>query len=348
LELKGTNSIIVLLSVLSVLALGFILHIMRPILLPFFIAIFLVILLDPCISMLVLKKVPLTLAIFITILFASGLFYLLGLLIYASIESFVAEFPKYEQRMTILFEGVIKRFNISSLNMPQIDWGQQLSQISIAGVIQSVFITGVGSFFTFFTKFLLIILLMVYMLVGKRKLPGKIEKGFHDDPEKMERIKNIVRNIDEQVQRYLGMKTLISFVTGVLVSISLSIIGVDFAIVWGLFAFFFNFIPNIGSIIASLFPIIVAFLQFDSFLSVLWVIISMVAIQITIGNIVEPQTMGHRLNLSPLFVLMSLIFWGWLWGIGGMLLAVPFLATIKIVFENIPALKPLSIIMSQN
>jgi len=346
-ELKGTNSIVVLLSVLSVLALGFILHIMRPILLPFFIAIFFVILLDPCINMLVLRRVPLQLAIFITILFASGLFYLLGLLIYASIESFVTEFPKYEQRMTILFEGVIKRFNISSLNLHQIDWRQQLSQISIAGVIRSIFITGVGSFFTFFIKFLLIILLIVYMLVGKRKLPGKIEKGFHDDPEKMERINNIIRNIDDQVQKYLGMKTLISFVTGVSVSIALSIIGVDFAIVWGLFAFFFNFIPNIGSIIASLFPIIVAFLQFDSFFSVLWVILSMVAIQITIG-IIEPQTMGHRLNLSPLFVLMSLIFWGWLWGIGGMLLAVPFLATIKIVFENIPALKPLSIIMSQN
>ncbi|MFV1980293.1 MAG: AI-2E family transporter, partial [Rhodothermia bacterium] len=137
-----------------------------------------------------------------------------------------------------------------------------------------------------------------------------------------------------------------SLVTGILTTVICLIIGVDFAFLWGFLAFLLNFIPTFGSIIATIFPVLIAFLQFGSIFMTLLVLVLLMGTQFTMGNVVEPRLMGARLNLSPLAILFSIILWAWLWGPWGMVMAVPITVSMKIVFENVTNLKPLSVLMS--
>jgi predicted PurR-regulated permease PerM len=141
-------------------------------------------------------------------------------------------------------------------------------------------------------------------------------------------------------------KTLTSLADAILVTVVLWIIGVDFALLWGFVTFVLNFIPNIGSIIATILPFVASLLQFNTLAVPLLVLFLLGSIQMLMGNVVEPRWMASSLNLSALLVLFSLIFWGWLWGGLGMILAVPLTSTLKIIFENVNALKPIAILMS--
>jgi predicted PurR-regulated permease PerM len=123
-------------------------------------------------------------------------------------------------------------------------------------------------------------------------------------------------------------------------------LGVDFAPLWGFLTFIAHFIPHVGAVLSVGLPAIFGFLQFDSPGWALLVAVLNFALQFAIGNVIEPRIVGHSLDLSPVLVLLSLIFWGWLWGPWGMILAVPITSTIKIVCANIEALHPLSVLMS--
>jgi predicted PurR-regulated permease PerM len=155
-----------------------------------------------------------------------------------------------------------------------------------------------------------------------------------------------IKQINQSVQEYLGLKTLISFLTGALVTIVLIIAGVDFALLWGVLTFILNFIPTIGSIIATVPPITITLFQSGSITKTIIIIILLLCIQFVVGSVLEPRLMGRGLNLSPLVVLFSLIFWGWLWGIPGMLLSIPLTAAIRIAMEQIDATKTVAALIS--
>ena len=153
-------------------------------------------------------------------------------------------------------------------------------------------------------------------------------------------------SISKQIGQYLVVKVAISGTTGVLVWLTLTLLKVEFALTWGALAFFLNFIPSIGSIIASIPPILLAIVQYyPSPWTPIFTAIVLLTIQMAMGNVVEPKIMGDNLNLSPVVILLALIFFGWMWGMVGALLSVPIAAAIKIVCENIDALKPISILM---
>jgi len=186
---------------------------------------------------------------------------------------------------------------------------------------------------------------LVFILAGRGLTETKVHRSFKKvQAKKFIEIKN---NIDSQVQRYLGIKTIVSFITGSLATIVLLIFGVDFAIVIGFFTFVLNYIPNVGSIFATAFPILIAIFQFDTIWPAFWIFIILGAIQMTLGNFIEPRVMGYGLGLSPLVVIFSLVFWGWLWGLPGMILAVPIAAIIKIITANIPSTKFISVLISR-
>ena len=153
-----------------------------------------------------------------------------------------------------------------------------------------------------------------------------------------------MRSISSQIGKYLALQFFISLATGLCVWLALIILGVDFPVTWGALAFFLNFIPTVGSIAASIPPILVALVQFPSFWPAVFTLIVLLVIQMTIGNIISPKIMGDRLHLSPMVVLVSLVFWGWLWGLWA-LCSVPIASAIKIVCENIEALRPISVMM---
>jgi AI-2 transport protein TqsA len=159
------------------------------------------------------------------------------------------------------------------------------------------------------------------------------------------RVRSMLEAINGQVRKYLVIKTAMSLVNGLMVWIVLALFGVDFAALFGLLAFLLNFIPSIGSLLATALRVGFAFFQFGTFWTPLWILVVTVSLDTVMGSFLEPKIMGKGLGLSPLLVFFSLLFWGWLWGIPGMILSVPLTAVVKIVCQNIPALRPVAVLM---
>ena len=144
-----------------------------------------------------------------------------------------------------------------------------------------------------------------------------------------------LRSIEEQIQKYLTVKAIISLATAMVGMGLMLAFGIDFVLVCGILLFVLNFIPNIGSIIASAIPIVICALQSGFDLRTLMFALLISATQMLFGNIMEPRIQGNRLNLTPIMVLISLIFWGWLWGIVGMLICVPLTSAINILLKQL-------------
>jgi Predicted permease len=146
------------------------------------------------------------------------------------------------------------------------------------------------------------------------------------------------------VQRYLGIKTGASLATGLLVGAFNLAIGLDFYILWGVLAFVLNYVPSIGSIVAAVPPVALALVQLGPGWAVA-VLIVYIGVNLTIGNFIEPRILGRRLGLSPLVVILSLFFWGWVWGPAGMLLSVPMTVVVKLLLEIPPETRWLAVLL---
>ncbi len=329
------------LLILVVFIIGVVLKLARPVLFPFFLAIFLSFTLYPVLDFLTRFKIPRAVAIVFILLATFFIVYLFGSLLYSSGKTFAAEFPKYGQKINDILTSILERLPFPSEDLESFNLLEQLNFNKIGNLILST----LGPFFSFLSNLFLILIFLVFILAGRGETEAKILRSFkREQGETFIQIKN---NIDAQIQRYLGIKTIISFITGLLATIVLLIFGVDFAILFGFLTFILNYIPNIGSIFATALPLIIALFQFDTLWSAFWILIILGTIQMTLGNFIEPRVMGRGLGLSPLVVLFSLFFWGWLWGLPGMILAVPIAAIIKIVTSNIPSLKFISVLISR-
>lgn len=337
----------VLLAILCLLAVGYILSLTRSLLIPLAVAVVLRFLLNPAITFFEKRGVPEIISIFLATTTAFLALLLIGTLVGNSIANFGSAFPKYEPRLNALLDRTLGFFNLST-DFFSTDWqehlqiGQLLEQFSIAGTVTSI----LGAISKFLSNTFLVLLFLLFMLMARNQLSHKLEIAF--EKKTASKISNVLGNINQDIQKYLVMKTLISLLTATLVSIVLFFFNVEFVLVWGILTFLLNFIPSVGSLIATVLPLTIATIQFESFITVGWLAMLIFAIQFAIGNILEPRVLGSSLNLSPLVVLMALIFWGWMWGIIGMFLAVPFMVIIKIILENIDELKFLSILMSGN
>ncbi len=193
------------------------------------------------------------------------------------------------------------------------------------------------------SKFVMTFVFLMFMLIEAPYLDDKIDKAFGYNAV---RVKKILSTISEQVSRYLSTLALISFATGVCAWIALTIFDVQLAAGWGVLTFLLNFIPTVGSIIATIPPVIMAIIQFSpGMLKPLLVLFSLTAIQVTIGNIITPKVVGDRLGVSPVVILLSLLLWGMIWGIPGALLSTPIISIIKIVCENIPSLHSIAVLI---
>ena len=345
--IHGNRLIIALLGIITAIAVGIVLYQVRSIILPFALAVFIGFILNPVIQFFEDRRVPTFLAIILALVVTFLVFNFFGVLVYTSIKSFASEFPLYEDRLNMLFQRALHFLNIPPELLKSetgaqggMQWLSSIKQLSLDKII----LTTLGSIVNFMSNTFLVLLFLLFILIGRNQLAAKVQLAFEDDLAL--RIGEILRNINSQIQKYLIAKTLISLATGILFAMALSLFGVQFAIIWGILAFLLNFIPNIGSVIATLLPLSIAFLQFDGIATLLWLTLVLVLIQLVIGNFIDPRVIGKSLNLSPLVVLFSLMFWGWLWGVIGMFLAVPISVIFKIVFENIESLRFISVLMS--
>ena len=316
-------------------AVGMVLKSAQSVILPLIIAWLLSYLIGPAINFMTSRKIPATLAVAIILIFLLGVFYLSFTFLYSRVSAFAAAYPRYHTRLTELVALLTSKWNLEFDPFAGFDWGQSISR----GLVSLS-----GSIFAFVSQLVLVVIFLFFILLGKPYFKYKILKSF--SAENADQISRIAFSITAQIRRYLSLQFLISFTTGILVWLALQIIGVDFPVTWGALAFFLNFIPTVGSIVASIPPILLALVQFyPSIWPGVITLIAVVTIQLGMGNALAPKIMGDQLNLSPVVVLLSLLFWGWLWGVVGALISIPIAAAIKIVCENIETLHPISVMM---
>jgi AI-2 transport protein TqsA len=320
---------------------GVVLRLAKPVLFPFFLAVFLSFVLAPLLDFLTRLKIPRIISIIFILILAFFILYLLGSLIYTTGKSFAAELPKYSQKVDSLITSIQERYNLSGSEWQPFDWANQFDLNRVGGIL----LDALGPFLSFISNLFLVLLFLIFILAGRGQIGPKIDRAFTND--RASEVFGVIQNIDSQIQRYMAIKTVVSFFTGVFVFIVLMFFGVDFAILFGLLTFLLNYIPNIGSFIATAIPVFIAIFQFGTIWPAVWILVILIVIQQIMGAVVEPRLMGEGLDLSPLVILFFLFFWGWLWGIPGMILAVPIAAIFKIVISNIPELEFIAVFMSK-
>lgn len=343
-ESKNSNLYLVFLAVIAIFVVGVTLLELKSVLMPLVIAFLLSIIFKPAILWLRAHRVPMAVALFGVLILSSAVLFLVGWVLFSSTQSFLEELPKYEAKAAVIASdievGLLRLAERFDVDVAEFQWSDAFQWSNVTNAVTS----GLGSFLSFVSTTFLVLLFMLFILAGSGEMAEKVRYAFpvkHAD-----KIALLVSNVDAQVRKYLVTKTIISLATGLLTWIVLIALKVDFPLIWAFLAFLLNYIPNIGSTIAVLFPFAVSLMQFETLVVPLIVLLGLGSIQMSMGNVLEPRVMGFRLNLSPLLILVSLILWGWLWGLWGMILAVPITATLKILFENLEPLRPISVLMS--
>jgi AI-2 transport protein TqsA len=325
------------LAVVLVFVAGIVLKLARPVLIPFILAVFLSYIVDPALTLLTKCRCPHPGAVAIVLLLMFVFLCLTGVLVYTSGKAFVTELPKYQDRLTDLTRILAK-----GVGPFKIDVSAALGSLDI-GKIGSLVLKAIGPLFDVLGKLLLVFLFLVFIVAGRGRAEAKIPKALGDG--RAGRIHGIIERINVQIRKYLVIKTAMSLVNGLTVWIVLKAFGIDFAALFGLLAFLLNFVPTFGSLIAAALRVGFAFFQTGTFWPPFLILLITSGSDMIMGNLVEPRIMGKGLGLSPLLVFFSLLFWGWLWGIPGMILSVPLTAVIRIVCQNVPALRPVAVLM---
>ena len=332
---KTRNVQTVFIGILTLLALGAVLHLLQDVFIPLVIAGLLSLMLTPLVNGMQKLKIPRAIGIILVMGALFVILYAVGQLLYSSLSTFTQVFGTYQNRFVQILDELWNRFDIPREYFPEMGWTQGL----IDRIVQIT-----GSFVSFGTTLGLVLLFLIFMLSETTLSWRKFRRAF---PRRVSvKVGRAFADGARQVGRYLTVKTLISAATGVLVWLALTIIGQDLAALWGLMAFFLNFIPNLGSFFIMAATMLLGLVQFYPSwdrIAAVWIV--MPVIQIVMGNILDPQLQGDRLDLSPLVILVSLVFWGWIWGITGMFLAVPLTVAMKIVLDHIDGLRSFSIMM---
>jgi len=249
--------------------------------------------------------------------------------------------PIYQENLTTRLE------NLSFVDMSEFE-GQSLPQLLTTWLDIPSFLTSIASSLTsILASGGLILIYIGFLFLEQGHFTNKIT-ALVADPNKEQDANKIINRIRDDIQKYITIKVITSSLTGILSYIILRIADVDFAGVWGLLIFLLNFIPTIGSIIATIFPALIALAQSDGYTLFLVVLFGIGALQVCIGNILEPRLMGSSFNLSPIIILLNLALWGYIWGIPGMFLCVPFLIIVTIILSHFPQTRPMAIILSSD
>jgi len=292
---------------------------------PILLALFIGVVLAQPIQWLEKKRVPVGLAILIVLFGTILVFFGMAELIGRSLSQFSQDLPEYEARLDEMTASVFASlhgfgFDVSMESIENEVYPSKLMSYSAS------FLNALGSFMG---NMFLIIFIVIFVLFELNSFSVKIDAIMDTSKDSV----GYFTRIGNSIRQYLGLMTIISLLTGVLVWIALAIIGVKYAILWALLAFLLNFIPNIGSIIASIPAMLFALIQIG-FGGALWTMGAYVAINMIVGNVVQPQIMGKGLGLSTLVVFLSLIFWGFIFGTVGMFLSVPLTMVVKIILEQ--------------
>lgn len=265
--------------------------------------------------------------------------YLIITILLSQIDAIIAAIPHYLARLETVASDLTEWLGPDRSAKIR----SALSGIDIMGRLPALLVSTQSLIVTT----LLVIAYVAFLFVEREHVGAKIAAMF-SDPQQASEANKLLKKISLSVRRYIWFKTIVSVLTGAACYAVLRFEGVDFAETWALLIFVLNYIPNIGSIVAVAFPCLLALLQFDSLTPFLILVVSLTSIQVAIGSIIEPMLMGKGLNMSPFAIILSLAFWGLIWGIVGMFLSVPILVIIMIVCAHVPRWRWVAIALSQD
>jgi predicted PurR-regulated permease PerM len=335
-----------LLAVIAIIVFSAVLKVTSSVLLPFTVSLLLAIVTMPLVKFLSKFHIPRVVSVLLVFLLFAGCLFFIGMILYSSGRAIIALYPKYEERLTEIYIRVGRLFELpydEHLSVIENLWGE----LGVRTRARNLTISFSNSFLSFLMSAFMVAIFMTFILFEAAFFREKLDLAFKGT--RVVQIKTIISDIMIQVAHYLSIKFFISVINAILIGICLKIIGLEFAMIWGVFQFIANFIPSIGSIAVGIAATLFSALQFWPDLAPMAVVgFVMLVINIIFGFVLEPKIMGDRLGLSPLVVLVSLLVWGWIWGFAGLILAVPMTAIIKIICKNIPVLEPISILLGSH
>lgn len=338
-EIAGRRESLVLRILLGLAALTIIIAGLRaaqPVLVPLALAAFLAVTSLPLVNLLRSMRVPNLVAIPAVLLLVIGLLVIIGVIATNSILEIRDVLPLYALRLNVLWVGVVAWLAEHGVVVP----GGAQEILLNSGQIGNVAGGLLRGFAGFMSLVFLVAIVTLFLLAEAAGIPGKLRRAIGHGDISMDRFTRIMA----EIQRYLAIKTVTSLSTGLLVGIWALFIGLDFPLFWGLTAFLLNYVPTLGSLVAAVPAVLLAIVQLGVTGAVLTAA-GYVFINVLIGNLIEPAVMGRGLGLSPLIVLLSLLFWGWVWGPIGMLLSLPLTMVLKIMLENVPELAWAAVLM---
>ena len=297
----------------------------KTIIVPFLLAAFISVISSPPLFWLKERKVPTAIALLIVMFVILFFLLLIGALVASSVNDFSTKLPLYEVRLKEQTNAILNWLVRIHVDVNRLE----LDKIFNAAAVMQFVAMLLNQLVGMLTNGVLILLTVIFMLLEASSIPTKLNAIFRKPEASLKRIKYFIGTVN----RYMAIQTVISLATGACVAIFLTIMGVDYAILWGVLAFLLNYIPNIGSIMAAVPPILLTIIQVGLGRAV-GVAIGYLAINMIIGNVISPRLMGRGLGLSTLVVFLSLIFWGWILGPVGMLLSVPLTMTVKIALDS--------------
>ena len=327
-------------SIIVILIFILLLKTLKAVFIPLAFSIFISFLYAPLNRFLIKIRFHVTLRIFILLLILFAVTYFLVALGYAGMTRFINEFPSYLPSLEDLIVNIGEIFRIPEETAEDFV-GNQLNLFNILNFISINRVMGfiANNIFIIFTHYVLIIFFSVFFLTDDKNFILKIIQFFFKDHDKAE---TVLQKIERQLNLYIINKTFINLIASILSAGAVAIIGVDFPILSGFLIFSFGYIPEIGSVIAALFPILFCFLKFGISWQLFMTILSLFIINSGMGNYLEPKLMGRQFNMSPILIIIVLILWGWIWGPIGMLLAVPITVILNIIYVELDKLRQIS------
>lgn len=293
------------------------------ILLPVMLAGFLVIVVQPVVGTLIRVKVPRVPAVLLTILLLAVVLFGMGAYLGDALARFTDLLPAYQAPLEARFAEAQAWLVARGVPTDRMQIDRLVDGSAIADSARSL----LSAVVAVISNLVMVVIVTAFALLESTGMAEKARAAFGDAT--AERLTLSVTT----VQRYIGLKTLVSMVTGTLAGLLCLVLGIDFPVVWGFLAFVLNFIPNVGSAVAAIPPVLLSIVQVEWPFTVA-LIAGYAAINVGLGSVLEPRLMGRRLGLSPLVVFLSLIFWGWVWGPVGMLISVPLTVVVKLFLEQ--------------
>jgi len=280
-----------------------------------------------------------TLAVLIVLILVLSFFGGLAAVLGTSINNFAQDAPLYANKLMTITDGFIQSLNERGIDIPGDEWDATINPGNILNYTARI----LSEFGTLMGNALLIFFIVLFMMLERGSLRLKAEVIAASYNNNLE----VFASILESMRTYLTLKTVMSLITGVFIWLWLLTFGIEYALLWGLIAFMLNYIPNIGSIIAGVPAVLFALVQLG-LAGAGWTLLGFVIVNMVVGNVIEPRVMGKEMGLSTLIVFLSLVFWGFILGTIGMFLAVPLTMTFKIILDQYPKTKWISILLGSD